>query len=363
MRSEHSNFISDRPITEDTLIEKAIFAFFSHTDEYAKAVETGGNLVQKFRERLVTTSNQTYKSIKLREYNLDRHQWIDAEENGDLIPEKFNGIAKQLRSEKPAYITKKAGKFCHNFAAICIVANDVLGCHFGHDSISGKQIRSLVDLDNDKSISREQMATFGAIAKELRNYEAQTNPNWAITYESNRPIIKTDKGKYFLPSSQVRAVAEFATGRYLVHRRSFNRDGSKFIRDYLNVRRHSSGSVFSWYVYNFDAGKIRIFNGVVFYLRNSICLQGIDDEPYPRMRCALVPTKDWEQHKLNNPEYPLFCGEILSAHSYSGEIKAVSGTIALTAEREGDLSEFEFKQKARPMEDHEVSDEIRAIIE
>lgn len=358
--NEHSRFVSDRPVTEETLLEKAVFGFFSHTEAYGVARESNQNLVEVFREDLVRVCNEIFKAIKLREYNSDRHAWIEAAESGDIIPEKFNGIAKQLRSERPHYTTRKAAKFCHNFAAICIVANDCLGAHFGKQYHSYRRIRTAASLSEGQAVSHAQMVTLGAISKELRSYGEQTNPNWPITYESNRPIIKTDKGRYFLTGPQARDASEAVTGRYVMYRRAFSEDGARYVRDYLRIRNHNAGMIFNWYVYNFDLKKTRIFNGVIYFLKGAVCWQGIDDEPYPRVRYAIASLREWTQHKEDSPDAPFISGDVLTAHLFSGETRSAARSFVLVAEKEGDLPHMEFEAKAKPLEEGEIPPDIEA---
>lgn len=346
--------IPGKPITEDTLIEKAVFAFLSHSEIYqrARAVDLlpGGGV----HEQMVKICNLLHKAIKLGAYNRDYHAWIEAEGSSDLIPERFNGISKQLRTEAPTYTNKKSSKFCHSFAAICLIANDILGSYYDEASSLHKRIREEAKLSSDATIGKDQMRVLGLITRELRSYAGETNPNWPVTYEAERPIVKTNLQKYFLSSSAARDESVRISGRFICYREAFSKSYGSLAQDYLVVKQHPSGCIFNWTVFNGAEGTTKTFNGVVYFLKDTVCLQGYCFEPFPRMRFMTVGLRSWREHLSEQAPQGYFIGELITTKLLRGTVVPASSRVIISAERRGDFQEDDYTARARYISEEQL---------
>ncbi len=337
-------------VTPETIQPNAIFAFFGHTDQY-KALQKSipdeslrrEALWELFRLDIREAARLVHKCIKTRKFDNLKYKWIELDgppRSG--FPKSFTTIAKQIERRRPAITSPSSKVFPYGFAAICLIASDILTMNDTVASESASDLRRLCNLADGEVISNKQNKMFGQLSRELKRLADATSPNWAVTLEDRKAVIRTDSDRYFESIGEVNRISSLIDGRYFVFRRAFkpNPNGHNYLVEYLRIYQIHGGPIFQWNsLIGIDEVET-VITGVLALPKNGISLIGYDDKPLPRMWYSSVNLHQMlELSRLPNADDRFATGILCSNMPDEGEpIPAARGIVLMR-----DQGQFKFE--------------------
>lgn len=356
--------ISATPVTETTLLPKAMFALLGHTDAY-KSVVDPIKRDRALRGKLRSVCRAVHKIIVEGHFNSDRHRWIFVGGNAsssDLeFPPRFQGIDAQLKKDKPVLASKSAKVFPGAFAAICIVAGDILSGYFDETQDEHEKLRSMCGLEPGEKIPPEQNLVLGMIAKRLRQISDQSTPDWAITYDQKRPVIRTDRERDFIAKKEARNISAIISGKYFLYRKAFleNPSGMSYLREYLSIIDHASGILFRLESKVGPEERESTITGVVICPDDAIWLIGHNSIPFRRLYTGSLSSQEMLRYCQSRESDDLFVrGYILGTKPAAAERTPEVRSFLLRSDYKGNQLGESFDNRARFINRDEV---IRSV--
>lgn len=336
-------------ITEETIVSKAIFAFFGHTKDYRDYASGKISSENDLRERLRVASRLAHKAIITRNFNFRQHEWISLDSQSPdrfTFPKQFAGIDKQLKKEFPAINSGNSKVFPNAFAAICLVVRDALTKAYLADDSRLISFRKILEIDQAE-VSEEQLRTLDNLILRLREFGANVTPDWAVTYDRGRAVIRSDREKDFLSTSEAAWAAETLSGRYILYRKAFraNSDGYEYLREFLDLKLHPDGPMFHWHTKIGPTKKRQIIHGVVIFPEGAAWLIGHDVFPFPRLYTACLSLLRFHEFVSQDEVDCYVTGMIMSSTADLNDPLPAARTFLLKKIPEGryeaaDLSEY-----------------------
>jgi hypothetical protein len=341
-------------ISETTVVQNLLFAFFGHFPNYREISRSAGSERIKHIDRLISVLNVIYRAIESENFDRSHRTWITQDFIYDnFANRKFNQYYMWIRHENVRYTNLKSAKFRNVLAAICAVGRDIF-----YESNQNKfefvwELRKLLNLNESAESYREQMAVLGQIEAEVRRII--NKPYGAISFDDdNQPVIRTKRRLLFPRDNNISD--DYISGRFQVYLRDSgeNEPSAKFIREYLVIERRQFGLVFRWESWDDFSRQEVQFLGVGFSVGRALWFMGHCTEPFQRMRVLAVNSTDWRDHVVART--PFCSGEILS-HRVPDGIPLCRAAV-FKREREGSWTDEPFKNRIKLLSRLELSEEI-----